>query len=239
MWSYYGSKSKVVSYYPPPKYGKIIEPFAGSAKYAMKYFDREVLLVDKYEVVIRLWKWLQVCSRQDILSLPILKEGDQLSNFTFDCEEQKIFMGFLTAQGIAKPQNTAVFRATTHRPNWIKYSLERMSKDIEKIRHWEIRLGSYAEIENQEATWFIDPPYQTGGKFYVHNEIDYPHLAEWSRSRMGEVIVCENTKADWLPFVPLVRMKGSKHRTTEAVFTLPNKACTRQGQVAPQFDNFE
>src|SRR3990167_3421379 len=219
MWSYYGSKSKVVSYYPPPNYGKIIEPFAGSAKYALKYFDRDVLLVDKYEVIVRLWKWLQICSRQDILSLPILKEGDRLSDFTFDCEEQKIFMGFLTAQGIAKPQNTAVFRATTWRPNWIKYSLERMSRDIEKIRHWEIRLGSYDEIENQEATWFIDPPYQVGGRFYVHNQVDYSRLAEWSYSRMGEVIVCENTKADWLPFVPMVRMKGSKHRTTEAVFT--------------------
>ena len=44
-------------------------------------------------------------------------------------------MGFLAAQGVAKPQNTAVFRATTWRPNWIKYSLERMSRDIEKIRH--------------------------------------------------------------------------------------------------------
>ena len=31
MFSYYGSKSKIVDYYPPPKHKKIIEPFAGSA----------------------------------------------------------------------------------------------------------------------------------------------------------------------------------------------------------------
>ena len=52
MFSYYGSKSKVVDLYPRPKFDKIIEPFAGSARYALKYFDRDVLLVDKYEVIV-------------------------------------------------------------------------------------------------------------------------------------------------------------------------------------------
>ena len=30
MFSYYGSKSKIVGYYPKPEHNKIIEPFAGS-----------------------------------------------------------------------------------------------------------------------------------------------------------------------------------------------------------------
>ena len=55
MWSYYGSKSKVVDLYPPPKFDKIIEPFAGSARYALKWFDRDILLVDKYPVIVDLW----------------------------------------------------------------------------------------------------------------------------------------------------------------------------------------
>ena len=29
MFSYYGSKSKIVHLYPTPKFDKIIEPFAG------------------------------------------------------------------------------------------------------------------------------------------------------------------------------------------------------------------
>lgn len=37
MWSYYGSKTKLVDLYPPPKTDKIIEPFCGSAKYSLKY----------------------------------------------------------------------------------------------------------------------------------------------------------------------------------------------------------
>jgi site-specific DNA-adenine methylase len=70
MFSYYGSKSKVVDFYPPPKHKILIEPFAGSARYSLKYFDREVMLIDKYEIVINVWKWLQQCSKQDILGLP-------------------------------------------------------------------------------------------------------------------------------------------------------------------------
>jgi len=35
MWSYYGSKSKVVKHYPKPKYDLIIEPFAGAAWYSV------------------------------------------------------------------------------------------------------------------------------------------------------------------------------------------------------------
>ena len=81
MFSYYGSKSKVVDLYPSPKFGKIIEPFAGSARYSLKYFDREVILVDKYPVIVDLWKWLQQTSESDIMGLPNLENGQSLDNF--------------------------------------------------------------------------------------------------------------------------------------------------------------
>ena len=73
MFSYYGSKSKIVNLYPPPKYSKIIEPFAGSARYSLKYFDRDILLIEKYEPLVKLWKWLQIATEKDIDNLPILE----------------------------------------------------------------------------------------------------------------------------------------------------------------------
>lgn len=92
MFSYYGSKSKIVDLYQPPKFDKIIEPFAGSARYSLKY----------------------------------------------------------------------------------------------------------SKVNNKH--------------------LDYPSLAEWCESRKGQTIVCENTKADWLPFIPLKEMHGQKYKTTEAVW---------------------
>jgi hypothetical protein len=42
-----------------------------------------------------------------------------------------------------------------------------------------------------------------GGQFYKHHAINYEELAEWAKARRGQVIVCENGTADWLPFSPL------------------------------------
>ena len=83
MFSYYGSKSKIIDYYMEPKYNKIIEPFAGSARYALKYFEHEVTIVDKFDRVVQLWKWLQQCTPSDILRLPIMKTGEKNSRIQF------------------------------------------------------------------------------------------------------------------------------------------------------------
>ena len=89
------------------------------------------------------------------------------------------------------------------------------------IRHWEIRHGNYTDITNEQATWFIDPPYQFGGEYYRYGNsgINFHYLAQWCKSRAGQVIVCENTKADWLPFWPMRELNGSKHKTTEAIWS--------------------
>lgn len=227
MWSYYGSKSKVVDYYPPPKYGKIIEPFAGTARYSLKYFDREVLLVDKYEIIVRIWKWLQTASKNDILKLPEPRVGEKIDRKNFDCIEQAWLMGFLVQIGVNAPRLTVSKFAN------IKAQKKFIAGQLQKIKHWTIRHGDYKDIENQEATWFIDPPYQFGGEYYrVSNaSLDYSHLGSWCANRFGHVIVCENTKASWLPFYPMRRLNGTIHTTTEAIWSnLPHDYMATQTQ---------
>ena len=99
--------------------------------------------------------------------------------------------------------------------------LKKIAKQLYKIRHWEIKLGSYDEIENVEATWFIDPPYEFGGHEYKcsNENIDFDKLAEWCKERNGQAIVCENTKATWLPFKPMKEMQGTMFKTTEAIWS--------------------
>lgn len=212
MWSYYGAKTNIVHLYPPPKYGKIIEPFAGSARYALRYFDREILLVDKYDVVIKVWKWLQQCSPKDILRYERKwKVGDRLENIQIDCEEAKMLLGFLitTAEKPRKQVTSWIGDPTRDR---INFSLRRISNNLFKIKHWTIVEGCYTELANEKATWFIDPPYEIGGHAYVHNnkKIDFMKLGYWCKNRMGQVIVCESGNANWLPFIPFV---GHKTRT--------------------------
>jgi len=221
MWSYFGTKTDQAKHYPVPAHSKIIEPFAGTAKYSLRYWDRDVILIDKYNVIISIWKWLQQCSSQDILKLPNLKEGEKLSDLNWDCIEQRWFMGFIIAAGDASPRNKVSSRMSTHRPKRQRSRLKKIASDLEKIRHWEIRLGDYKDLINEEATWFIDPPYQHGGQHYKHGNkgINFLDLSKWCKSRIGQTIVCENTKADWLPFKPMIKTIGSIHKTTEAIWS--------------------
>jgi hypothetical protein len=219
MWPYYGSKTNLAKYYPLPRYSKIIEPFAGAAQYALRHFEHDVLIVDKWDVIVKIWKWLQQCSKDDVLKLPRLKEGERVSSYAFDCEEAKLLMGFLAGRWVEAPRDKASARATTLRPHHIDHSLKRIAANLFKIKHLEIRLGSYEDLPNEEATWFIDPPYQVGGYAYKEHKIDYPSLAEWCKSRFGQSIVCENTEANWLPFLPMRAQRGSFRSTTEAIWS--------------------
>lgn len=217
MFSYYGSKSKIVHLYPPPKYGKIIEPFAGSARYSLKYWDREILLVDKYDVIVRIWKWLQLCSKNDILKLPNLPAGGDLKKCGLS-DDELLFCGMIAGVSATSPRfKVSPFSAEQ---NGNRNRLKIIANNLHKISHWEIKLGDYTEIENQEATWFIDPPYQFGGQAYVENSIDYSHLAKWSTGRHGQIIICENTKADWLNFNPILKTRGSSNiKSIEAIWS--------------------
>jgi site-specific DNA-adenine methylase len=213
MFSYYGGKSKVIDLYHVPKYGKIIEPFAGSARYALKYWDRDVLLVDKYDVIVKLWQWLQKCSVSDIMGLPDVRTGQSLDDFNLS-QEEKWLIGFCINRGSAQPKKTAKeFNSWGENRKYI-------SDQLFKIRDWTIRAGDYTEVGNEAATYFVDPPYQFGGEWYVegNGNMDYAALAQWCETRNGQVIVCENTKARWLPFSPLKGMGGQLHKTTEAVW---------------------
>ena len=216
MFSYYGSKSKIVDYYPRPKHTKIIEPFAGSARYSLKYWQNDVLLVDKYPVIVDVWNYLKNASEQDIKGLPKLNTGQTIDDYDLSDIERK-FMGFMVQDGTTGMRRTASYFAVKRMDEKFNFIIE----NLHKIKHWEIKLGSYDEIENVEATWFIDPPYQFGGHEYKcsNKNIDFDKLAKWCRERKGQSIVCENTKADWLPFKPMTEMQGTMFKTTEAIWS--------------------
>ena len=48
MFSYYGSKKSIIDYYPPPKFDNVIEPFVGAGPYSLKYWNRDITIIDKY-----------------------------------------------------------------------------------------------------------------------------------------------------------------------------------------------
>jgi site-specific DNA-adenine methylase len=217
MWPYYGAKLSIVHKYSPPAFNKIIEPFAGAASYSLRYWQNDVTLVDKYPLIVKVWKWLQACSQADLKKLPRVEVGQRIEDIPFDCEEARWFFGMLIGSAVNGPRGkVSLFGDIAQQNHRIKVA----AKSLHKIRHWKIIEGDYRDLPNEKATWFIDPPYFKGGHYYVHgnNKIDYAHLAEWCQSREGHVIVCENEGADWLPFKPLSKLVGVQFNTVECVW---------------------
>lgn len=214
MWSYYGRKWKIIKKYPEPKLDIIIEPFAGTASYAYLYWEKDVILVDRYDKIIKIWKYLQQASSADILKLPDVKNGESIENkHRWLSDEERWLIGFSINNGSAIPKHTA------GRMNFNSWSRDkiRIAKDLYKIRHWKIIHDSYDSIKNIKATWYVDAPYQFQ-KLYAHNDIDYEKLSKWCKSRKGQLIVCENTHAKWMEFTPLLTLNGQRTKTTEAVY---------------------
>lgn len=225
MFSFYGSKSKIVKKYPSPIYDKIIEPFAGSARYSLLYYEKNVTILDLDEIIIQVWKYLQKATEEEILGLPDIPNATRLENvdgFSSLFDEQKWLIGFCSNGGSAVPKNVS---GRMNFNSWNRDKL-RISKNLFKIRNWKIICGNYWEADNSEATWFIDPPYQDKGRWYRKNKVDYGQLGEWCKSRKGQVMVCENAGATWLPFeyltdIPFSHFKENKDykkRTTEMIW---------------------
>jgi len=216
MFSYYGSKSKIVQYYPQPTHDKIIEPFAGSARYSLRYFEKDILLVDKYKVIVDIWHYLQRASQKDILGLPELKKGMDIRTLNLSKDGEFQLLSFMCASS-SRPGNIV--------SSWTARDYQDMKKficeNLYKIKHWKIIHGSYEDLQNENATWFIDPPYLTKGNRYKEpsKNINFPSLANWCKSRLGQVIVCENLDATWLDFKPMLKLQGMSNSNIEAIWT--------------------
>lgn len=203
MFYYYGRKKQIAKYYPAPNFDRVIEPFAGAAAYSLhgENWKRDVLLVEKDPRVAAIWQWLiDEATPQQILSLPELRVGQKSSEFLH-------IIHAATKQ--AFKYKTIKVTPVLER-NW-EISKRVMSSNLHKIKHWKISCADYSETPDVEATWFIDPPYknQPGTGYHFSSElIDYDSLASWAMSRKGEVIFCEGQDGDYLPFVPLLDLKG-------------------------------
>jgi len=224
MFSYYGGKSKVIHLYPQPKHDLIIEPFAGSARYACKYgLDRDVWINDLYEPVYRIWKWLIGCSINDILSLPELKKGDDLRDYKQLSDVERYFLGFCVGRGRNSPEN--ILTGWAARDNEIQRTKNRIKPIIGNISHWRVTSLDFRQIKTMKpvATYFIDAPYQNRKSDYIIPFDDYSGLRQYAKSRKGQVIVCEGFGADWLDFRFLHEFRGQRRQSIEVMWTNTKK----------------
>ncbi len=225
FFSYFGSKSRLSSNYPAPKHGKIVEPFAGSAGYSCLHYQSQVTLYEKDPVIHGIWKFLIEASEGDILGLPLDVEGlSALSG------SPRNLIGFWFQRGGTSPlmRMNAWGRSGKYPYSfWSLQTRRRIARQVEEIKHWRAFNLPYEDLVPSEATWFVDPPYESMGNYYRHGPkgIDYQHLAEWCKRLPGQVIVCEEAGAKWLPFSPLYRARNVRNsKYQEGCFLVDSEA---------------
>lgn len=217
FFTFYGGKHRAAKRYPAPIHDAIVEPFAGSAGYACLHHEKQVTLVEKDPKISALWRFLIRATPKDFLCLPDISEDGNVNDLGVH-EEARILIGFWLNGGSATPCNTpsAWMRSGVSPTSfWGATIRQRLATQAGAISHWKIIEGDYYLASNEKATWFIDPPYQKMGRRYKYNSVDFSMLATWSQERNGQVIVCENVGALWLPFIHFGRIKGAagKKRT--------------------------
>jgi len=217
FFSYYGSKWLLAKHYPQPEHDLIIEPFAGSAGYATRYHDRNVVLSDTNPIIAGVWNYLIKSRASTIMKLPAPVDCvDDLHA----CQEARWLVGFWLGRASHGPRRTLSAWGRDGRwPMcfWGESIRERIARQVEYIRHWKVHHTSYENfyppvLKHVKATWFVDPPYERQGKYYNGEALNYPALAEWCRERRGQVIVCENEGAKWLPFKPFRTARANSSR---------------------------
>lgn len=199
---YYGRKAKLARRYPTATRDTIIEPFAGSAAYSClpEHRERNVILVEKDEVVVEQWHRLLTMTDSELRSLRPLVVGERTS-------DPLQIMASVSKRWWQYRNFTVTPIAAA---NW-SVLCRQWPNVIPQLRHWRVIHGDYHIAPEVEATWFIDPPYVGApGDGYRHGSsaLDYDALARWVLARRGQVIACEGEGADWLPFRPLCTLVG-------------------------------
>lgn len=197
----------------------IIEPFAGSAGYAQYWRStiREAILVDSDERVVELWHQLQAMTPEQILALPTPVQGEYYSGIM-----DSLIKMAAASNGVSKMSGPL---ACPKRVVGVwEGMLRRMAARVDDVRNWTVLHGDYTEalahVERSKKypvgskfTWFVDPPYEAKsptretkawfplGDGYREGagRLDYDKLGSWLQDLPGQVIVCEQAGASWLP----------------------------------------
>lgn len=218
FFRYYGSKHRIAHLFPSPEHRTVVEPFAGSAGYALLHYARRVVLVEKDPIVAGVWSYLIGADPREILALPDVDPEGTIHELDVP-EQARHLIGFWLGSNVthhnSRPSSwmrawiEVGYREKGSPTFWGPAVRRRIAAQLPATRHWRIVHASYEDCPDRRATWFVDPPYLGGtstyrglGSYYRINAatIDYDRLAAWVRGRRGQVIACEGPGARWLPF---------------------------------------
>lgn len=203
FFNFYGGKTRVAGHYPIPRFQRVIEPFAGGAGYSIRHYEHDIVIVERDPIIAGLWRWLIDATAAEVLALP-LEIPTTVRDLGLDPGPAAL-IGFWVTGGSSGPRQTPCKwmreRANPSSCYWGEPVRTRIASQVGAIKHWTVIEGDYTDAPTEEATYFVDPPYANkAGSYYRMKFTGHAALGEWCQTRLGQVIVCENDGATWLPF---------------------------------------
>lgn len=216
FFSYYGAKYTAAKHLGPPRRDLVIEPFAGSACYSLRWNVPRVRLYDVSPDICALWDFLINCSADDIAKIP--DRFDDIADVLALPRGPQLLVRFWISKGRAEPTKSLSPWYLEYRNKgfcrvWGPAVKARIIAQKPLISAWEIKQMPWHHVPQVEAHWHVDPPYNNyAGSKYPHSRVDFKALSEWCENLPGAVDVCENAGAAWLPFRPLCLVNSGRGR---------------------------
>jgi len=207
LFKWFGSKWRAAAKYPTvPEGMTIVEPFAGSAAFALRYSNHPVHIYDCNEALQLLWPWLiGPATHADVMAIPTdLKVGQDIRDLDL-CPEQMILLKLWQRTG-RYADSDAAWKVSSwggQPGQWTEACRARVAADVEKVKHWTFEPVDFTRV----GYYLIDPPYQFNAYDYG-TPINYERMVE----RIAEipagslVVACEaacrktGVVPDYLPF---------------------------------------
>ena len=225
FFNFYGGKWRAAPHYPSPRFGRVIEPFAGAAGYSTRHHGLDIVLVERDQIIAGLWRWLIGTTAKEIRDLPI--EIPTTVRELGLAPGPSALIGFYCGGSSFSPrQSPSGWMRSGVSPGsyWGSKVRTRIADQVDMIKHWTVIEGDYTDSPTEDATYFVDPPYANkAGQVYRHKFTAHAALGEWCRTRPGQVIACENDGATWLPFrhfrdIKSTPGKHGKGKSAEAIW---------------------
>jgi len=221
LFKWFGSKWLSSKTLPAPQHDHILEPFAGSAGYALRYggFPRQVTIWEEDPNLQKLWTFLITATSDVILRIPLgVPIGTDIRHLEMSEGQALLLKHWQRTNNVGDCWTVSPWG---HLPGqWTANTRARVADEVGLITHWKLEPVRW----DQEATYFVDPPYLYNYRYRFKTAgFDHKALAAKVLGTLprAQVIMCEalcqktHVEPTYLPFSYFGSRITSRRKATE------------------------